>query len=366
MTSQYLSFIERITALHTLTLNMAQQSSVIEICRIAVSGALNTLDLDRAAVFLLDDDPDYMRGTWGTDENGQLADESHFRALISSRSINSETLAKRDLVAVKDPAPLNYGDQQVGEGWNAMVAMWEGDQAIGWISADNLINQRPFTDEDQEILKLLAASIGQMILRVRAESSLRDLNRQLEARVAARTEELELANEQLDTLARTDPLTGLFNRRELDEALHREWHRALRHGSPITALMMDVDYFKAFNDSQGHKAGDQCLAEMGKILLSHCRRATDLAARVGGEEFVLLLPDTRPTEARQIGQQLLREIRAAEIAHPDSPIADCVTVSVGIATATPKSAVPNILEQADKALYRAKDNGRDRLDISKY
>lgn len=358
------SLIERIVALHEITLIMAKQTSVSELCRIAVTESLKRLDLDRLAVFVVEPDPDYMRGTWGTNHRGDVVDESDFRAPISSRSINAEALARRDLVAVKDPAPLSDGHKLVGEGWNAMVAMWEGDRALGWISADNLLNRRPFTTEDQEILKLLAASIGQMMLRVRAESSLRELNRQLEERVATRTEELEIANKQLDKLARTDSLTELYNRRELDAALHREWQRALRHGSPISVIAMDVDYFKTFNDSLGHQAGDDCLAKLASVLHKHCRRATDLAVRTGGEEFLLLLPDTRPAEARQIGQNLLRAVRATKIPHPESPIAAHVTVSLGIATTTPRRDQPDILEQADRALYRAKSLGRDRLEAS--
>lgn len=358
---QATTFLERVVKLHSLTLHLAEQHDEETLYRIAVRDSIEQLDLDRVAIFLLDEHTDEMCGTWGTDEAGQLADESTFRAPITGHDMISQTLAKQDLVAVRESTTLYCCDRPVGTGWNAMVAMWRGNRALGWVNADNLMRQRPFTDEDREILKLLAASIGQMILRVRAEAQLRDANEQLEARVSARTQALAEANRKLDLLARTDPLTQLANRREFDEALYREWQRALRHGSPVSLLLLDVDYFKQFNDTRGHAAGDECLKALADILRSKCRRATDLAARIGGEEFVLLLPDSHPGEAQKTAQQVLQAVREAGIPHPGSAIGDFVTVSAGLVTSIPKRRDAPILKQADEALYCAKNQGRDRL-----
>lgn len=365
MQHQDTPFIDRIVALHGITLRMADQFEEAVIYRIAVEEGLAQLDFDRLAIFLLDEnDATFMCGTWGTDEAGYLTDEWGFRAPIEGHDMVTETLAKQDIVTVRDPITLYNCDRPVGEGWNAMVAMWQGTTPLGWLNADNLIRQRPFTEEDREVLKLLAASIGQMIRRVRAENRLRQLNEELEGRVVARTRALAEANHQLEVLARTDPLTGLANRREFDEALYREWHRALRYESPISLLLLDVDYFKQYNDTLGHAAGDECLKVLAAVFQSVCKRATDICARIGGEEFVVLLPDTYAEEAQSIGQALLTSVREADIAHPDSSVSDTITVSAGLVTAIPREANANILQLADEALYRAKHRGRNRLEFS--
>jgi diguanylate cyclase (GGDEF)-like protein len=165
-------------------------------------------------------------------------------------------------------------------------------------------------------------------------------------------------------LARTDPLTGLANRREFGEALYREWHRALRHHSPLSLFVIDVDYFKQYNDTLGHSAGDDCLVRLAELMQGFCKRATDLATRYGGEEFVLLLPDTNLTEATALGQTLLEQVRAAQIAHPGSSVADHITVSIGLTTLVPQQQDCDLVEQADRALYEAKGQGRDRLVVA--
>lgn len=359
-----ISFIDRIIALHSITLRMAEQPTEMDVYRVAIEQALAQLDFDRVAVFLVDDDPNIMQGTWGTDPQGNLTDESHFRVPIVGHKLVTDTLASRGIVAVNDHCTLLWCDQEVGVGWNAMVAMWQEGRALGWVNADNLTRQRPFTDEDREVLKLLAASIGQMIQRLRAEFSLRQLNRELEERVAARTRALEEAHHKMAVLARTDSLTGLANRREFDEALHREWHRALRHRSPLSLLVIDVDHFKEYNDSLGHTAGDECLVVLAGLMRSLCRRVTDLAIRYGGEEFVILLPDTDAIEARELGESLLEQVRAARIRHPRSPVGDHVTVSAGLVTTVPDGKHGDFMDRADRALYQAKHQGRDRLVVA--
>lgn len=357
------NFIDRIIALHGLTLELAEQNTERDLFRLAVERTLADLDLDRFAVFLVDDAQDWMRGTWGTDSDGRLVDESDFHAPLAERAINARTLAQHGLVTVDEPATLYWRNEPVGTGWNAMVAMWQGDQALGWLSADNLIQGRPFTEEDREVLKLLAGSIGQMIQRVRAEASLRRLNRDLEARVAARTRDLEAANRQLIALARTDPLTGLANRREFERALRREWHRARRQGSRLSLAMLDVDHFKLYNDRLGHPAGDACLKVLADLLGECAQRGTDLAARLGGEEFVLLLPDTGREEAEGLVRRLRDRLRDAGLGHPDSPLGDNVTLSAGLVTRIPSGDPEAMLAQADAALYRAKAGGRDCLVV---
>jgi diguanylate cyclase (GGDEF)-like protein len=170
------------------------------------------------------------------------------------------------------------------------------------------------------------------------------------------------ANRLLSELARLDGLTGLANRRCFDETLTLEWRRATREGKPLSLLMIDVDHFKAFNDSLGHQCGDDCLKRIGAALQSRARRAADLVARYGGEEFVILLPGTPALHAIAIAERVRSTIEAAAIAHPTS-IHGCVTVSIGVATRHPElnSKAADLLATADRLLYRAKNNGRNQV-----
>ncbi|BCG23675.1 diguanylate cyclase response regulator [Pseudomonas tohonis] len=183
---------------------------------------------------------------------------------------------------------------------------------------------------------------------------------------------LKLAMDRLNLLAQTDGLTGLANRRFLDQTIEREWLRTRRNGQPFSLLLMDIDYFKRYNDRNGHLQGDQCLIAVAHALRACINRPADLVARYGGEEFAVLLPETDHVGACRIADQLGDGVRHLNIPHPDSPHGN-VTVSIGVASFDEESpswphssesneVVPNIarlLEFSDAALYEAKEAGRD-------
>ncbi|WP_295990575.1 diguanylate cyclase [Rugamonas sp.] len=185
---------------------------------------------------------------------------------------------------------------------------------------------------------------------------------QLEARVAARTRDLELANEKLAALSMTDSLTAIANRRRFDAALEAELHRAARSGQPVALLMIDVDFFKNYNDFYGHQEGDACLRKVAALLQAHARRASDLAARYGGEEFVMLAADTDADAALALAEALRLALEALRLPHAKSPIG-CVSISVGVAVLTPNEhdTADLFIRSADKAMYRAKEQGRNRV-----
>ena len=171
---------------------------------------------------------------------------------------------------------------------------------------------------------------------------------------------LERANVQLAHLSTTDGLTGIANRRQFDQTLLNEWQRSARSQQPLSLLMVDIDYFKRYNDRYGHLAGDECLRRVARILESCVMRSGELVARYGGEEFALLLPGTDVNEANVVARRCNEEMAKARIIHDDSPAASWLTVSIGVATATAtQNLLPETLvERADLALYRAKDSGR--------
>ena len=179
--------------------------------------------------------------------------------------------------------------------------------------------------------------------------------------------QLQQANEQLEQLAKTDPLTHLPNRRQFDRRLEQAWQNMHREQQSLTAIMVDVDYFKRYNDCYGHPEGDDCLIQLAQALQRAVRRATDFVARYGGEEFVLLLPYTDSFGAIKVAEQIQAEISRLQIPHETSEVSDRITTSIGIAaTVPPINATPvDLIDWADQALYWAKEEGRNRYALFK-
>ncbi len=185
----------------------------------------------------------------------------------------------------------------------------------------------------------------------------------LEDKVHERTAELEDLNRKLAVLSITDGLTGLANRRRLDEALLSEWQRSMRQGRPMAVIMIDVDEFKAYNDHFGHQAGDNCLVQLSGILRNNVQRAGELVARYGGEEFVIILPGIALDEAALLAETIRSAIHDEDIPHIEQSIRGIVTVSIGVAARIPKPGenAEGLLKDADNAMYEAKQCGRNKV-----
>ncbi len=194
---------------------------------------------------------------------------------------------------------------------------------------------------------------------------------------------LKFKTDQLRALSKLDGLTGVSNRRAFDEALHNEWRRACRSEMPLSLLLVDIDYFKSYNDTLGHQAGDDCLRAVANCLATRGQRPGDVVARYGGEEFVLLLPDCPFEHAIGLAEGIRQEVSELEVFHADLDAARHVTVSIGVSASpalcrqaaacwraggddnasfdcdlTPE----DLIRHADKALYRAKQGGRNRVE----
>jgi len=176
-------------------------------------------------------------------------------------------------------------------------------------------------------------------------------------------EHIALLAEELQKQALVDGLTGLANRRQFDQALQREWGRAHREHLPLALVFADIDHFKAYNDYFGHQEGDDCMRVLAGIFRAQARRATDLAGRYGGEEFVLLLPGVMLAEAASRAELLAAAVRAASLPHPRSSCANTVTLSIGVAAMVPTQdgSPDELVRRADQALYEAKAAGRNRV-----
>ena len=174
---------------------------------------------------------------------------------------------------------------------------------------------------------------------------------------------LKFQSDLLRKLVFLDGLSGVFNRRYFDQQLGVEWARSTRSSSPLSAIMIDVDHFKLFNDCYGHQAGDDCLRQIAVTLKTSLKRPADLVARYGGEEFACILPDTPFSDAMGLANELERKVRALSIPHAQSSVAHVVTVSVGVATRTLDSVDDQaaLIGLADAQLYEAKQSGRGRV-----
>ena len=194
---------------------------------------------------------------------------------------------------------------------------------------------------------------------------LTDVSKEMEAEAALKRTEaaLQKANQQLQQLATRDGLTRIANRRRLDAWIDAEWRRLTRKQEPLSVIMCDIDYFKRYNDTYGHQAGDDCLKRIAKALSRTARRSSDLVARYGGEEFIVALPNTEISGAEMVARDIQARVSRLKIAHSDSPINAFVTLSIGIGTTIPDAerTPRHLIECADQALYDAKENGRNRI-----
>lgn len=197
---------------------------------------------------------------------------------------------------------------------------------------------------------------GEMLEKLKASEQL------LEARVAERTVQLQSLNQQLEIISTTDALTGIANRRHFDAVLANEWSRAARQGQTLALGLIDLDWFKNYNDHYGHQAGDECLRQVARVLTEKIARTGDLVARYGGEEFVFIAPATDAESAHRLAVSICQTLQALALPHALSEFG-CVTLSIGVATHKPqRDETPGmLLRMADARLYRAKAEGRNRV-----
>jgi diguanylate cyclase (GGDEF)-like protein len=211
----------------------------------------------------------------------------------------------------------------------------------------------------------LMKPVGRVVLQAKVAAMYRLVR--MQRALVKLTEQLNLANQELHRVSMTDGLTGIANRRLFDELLVREWRRCARIQKPLSIVMIDVDYFKKFNDRYGHQAGDECLKTVANVIASAVKRGSDLAARYGGEEFVLILGEMDEQGARYVANSILQQVAALKLENEGSPH-QYVTASCGISTVLPSDDKPveKLVKSADNALYLAKKRGRNTVAYLDY
>ena len=224
-------------------------------------------------------------------------------------------------------------------------------------------SQDELTQLESGVNQLQGSLASHLDRQHRYEQELAQHRDRLAQLVQERTAELQAANERLQSLARTDALTGLPNRRHFDEAKTTEMRRARRHGHSLSLLICDIDSFKDYNDHYGHAMGDSCLSAVAQALKSQLGRAGDMVARIGGEEFGVLLPATSGPAAHMLAERLREAVAACAIEHLHSACAQVVTISIGLAVreAGATEEFGAMFQRADQALYRAKVAGRNQV-----
>ncbi|MFN6484780.1 MULTISPECIES: diguanylate cyclase domain-containing protein [unclassified Nostoc] len=230
-----------------------------------------------------------------------------------------------------------------------VVPILQGDGLWGLLIAHHCRAPREWQLWESELLKQLATQVAIAI----QQSQL--------------CQQLQLANQQLENLAMVDQLTQIANRRVFDINLNHIWHDLLRKKSFLSLLLCDIDYFKQYNDTYGHAAGDTCLTLVAQTLKRTVKRSTDLVARYGGEEFAVILPDSDRNGAIRVAKQIHEAIQQMNISHTASPVKQCITLSIGIAAVIPVTDLVtlDLIKAADQALYQAKAQGRNRSFVDK-
>jgi diguanylate cyclase (GGDEF)-like protein len=317
------------------------------------------------AVFRIGDIAAAVAGPPGTQHLGLvLCDQDapqDSRFLLSINGAEEELRARGSLPCSAAPPSGLFAEEEMlvaGRRWTMSILPVRGGYSTGvtWQSWTALLGGLLLT-------VFVAAYLH--VARLRSDDVI-EANRRLTEEVDERMRMermLRVANTKLDRLSRQDQLTRVANRRHFEETLHHEWLRAVRSHQPLSVLLVDVDYFKEFNDSYGHPEGDACLQRVAGALAFVLNRPGDLLARYGGDEFAVVLPETPPEGAMMVAQRLVAAVTELSIPHGAHPAGERVSLSVGVATMNPaeERGPELLLRQADRALYRAKEGGRARV-----
>lgn len=355
---------QNVRMLHASMVELSRCMTVSEVCKSAVTFAINRMGIDRMAVFLTDEACSYIQGTWGTDIQGNIVDESYFRGSTHENDIVDLAKVYPNEVVFKESVPIYHDCKIVGYGWTAMTMLTDKGTPIAFIAADNLIRRSPLTSQLREVIRMFASNLTEVLMRAKAQEAISVLNETLELEVRHRTRDLQKANEKLDLMAKLDPLTRLGNRRMLEHQLEQTCEQTIKEVVNYGVILLDIDHFGLFNNCYGHLEGDIALMRIGNILSRHAQSEHELFCRIGGEEFLLLVANRSAEEIHLLAENIRKSIEAECIEHCENPSGELLTVSIGYAASRYKPReiqFDQLYAEADKALYRAKSQGRNQV-----
>jgi len=291
------------------------------------------------------------------DETIDVIEKKYNSQNLSRKQLRFEAVKTKDMI-MGDMVELGYMSEKR---WNKIVSVYK---AQGLLPVDfdvhgfiyhHEIGFLVFLDKFRwQLATIVLISFGLLLLLY---------NIRLRYVVRQRTRMLSALNLKLQQLSSQDSLTGIANRRMFDQALSNEWNRALRNKETLSLIMIDIDYFKDYNDLYGHQKGDDCLRQVAASLSKVCKRAEDTVARYGGEEFVILLHGAALEQATELAEKCRTEMESLQLAHDQSKAGSVVTISLGVSCLTPDAGVDprELIESADKNLYLAKARGRNQV-----
>ncbi|MGB3403867.1 MAG: diguanylate cyclase [Microcoleaceae cyanobacterium] len=363
---------ERERLLNTITLQIYQRFTLLEILEETVTQLQEILMVDRAVICRPIGNHRYQviaeqkLAHYSTLQDQIIEDDWLTQTLnltVKNNTVDVYTLSEAERAALPETTQMWLSQQQVKSlvilpilcsekmtqcccNSNCSYIQTECESHVwGFIMAYQCNHSRQWLPEEISLLKSLAAPVAVAI-------------QQGELRA-----QLESANQQLRQLANQDSLTELANRYRFDEYLQQEWKRMARESHPLSLLLLDVDFFKKYNDTYGHLPGDLCLKKIAQIIKKNVNRPGDLVARYGGEEFAVILPNTPVTGARKVAERIQQGLKAACIEHKASLVSPFVTFSCGVSSLVPDyhQSSKSLIQAADQALYHAKESGRDRI-----
>ncbi|MEY3299686.1 MAG: hypothetical protein RLZZ597_2946 [Cyanobacteriota bacterium] len=339
---------ERERMVQVITHRIRQTLDLAQILETTVNEVCQFLDVDRVLIYRFSSAQgrtvvaESVRNNWPSSLGIEMP-ESYFFELESNFSHQGYTEVIDDV----RKANLNPYHRQILDRLKVkaklMVPLWQGHTLWGMMVAHQCRSTRVWQALDRDCLTQLAVQVEIAIHQS-------ELYRQL-----------ALVNQELEQLATQDGLTQIANRRTFNRVLFQEWERLRREKQPLSLLLIDVDYFKRYNDHYGHQAGDDCLRQVAQMLQQAAQRSADLVARYGGEEFAVLLPQTNIQGAIEVAQNIQNLLHSLGIEHRYSPISPQVTVSIGLGTVVPRPTISTKqwVYQIDQALYAAKAQGRN-------
>jgi diguanylate cyclase (GGDEF)-like protein len=313
---------------------------------------------DRIGLALLDENRIVLRAVWSRSESENVAIGEGYEASLEGSSLmkvleSGEPRVIEDLEKYLEEHPNSESTKKIlSEGIRSSMTC--PLKALGRPVGFLFFSSAKTGTYRESHVRFLQQIAGQLSLVVGKSKIYEDL---LETK-----RRLEQANRNLESLAAADGLTGIANRRSFEHKLEEEWRRAIRSKSHLSLLMIDVDFFKAYNDRYGHTVGDDCLRTIATVLAANLRRVSDMVARFGGEEFAVILPETDELSAKMMAERLRAGIESLRMEHGGSEITNVVTISVGGATIVPTNELrkSELIEAADQELYEAKREGRNR------